>query len=337
MGRIRAMIETMMESTGLARLEAAVAPARGAVVLMYHSVADGADRDWIDPSNDLDPGAFARQMEFLVASRRVVSMGGLVDSIVNGCDLPKSAVVLTFDDGYLNNARVVAPILKKLGLPATLYLPTRYIDGGETQWVDRLYVAFKARTRHSLSLVSPAVNVDISGSVEELAAVDLCRRFLLGASYLDRRRVLEEIEEQLRPDGVAPRTTMNWSEVRAMREENPGWEFGVHTVEHRDLSACDEVTARREIDESVAVFAREMGYAPQHFSFPYGRSTGVTRGMVCEAGLNSAVAARPGGPGRSGEDAFWIGRVEAPRTLSRLKYRTSAAYPGIAGWIGGRA
>lgn len=331
MGLLRTFTEMLMQSTGLGRLEDAFAPRPGAVVLMYHSVADELDRDWIDPANDLNPAVFREQMAFLSSHRVVISLGELVGAMIQRREVPTGAVVLTFDDGYLNNLRVATPILREFGLPATLFLPTRYIDGGEAQWIDRLYVAFTRRTRHLASVGESGERADVQNEAVRHRTIASLRRRLLSASYGERAALLGQLEADLAPAGIPPRTTMNWDDVRLLRSEHPGWELGVHTVEHRDLSACDEQAARAEITGCVAVFEREVGSLPRHFSFPYGRSTAATRGMIGAAGLQSAVASRADGQARSGDDPTWIPRVEAPRTEAAFGARTSAAYPGIVG------
>ena len=44
--------------------------------------------------------------------------------------LPPAAAAITFDDGYRDNLEIAAPILKRRGLPATLFVASGFIDGG---------------------------------------------------------------------------------------------------------------------------------------------------------------------------------------------------------------
>src|SRR5207237_10086115 len=55
-------------------------------------------------------------------------------------------LALTFDDGYRDNLTHVAPILKRLGLPATIFLVTAYIGTPNALWFDRVAMAFKIAT-----------------------------------------------------------------------------------------------------------------------------------------------------------------------------------------------
>ena len=89
---------------------------RGASVLMYHSV--GANKAFFT----VNPQAFADQMAWLKASgRRVVPLPELLRRYDAGESL-KNLVALTFDDGYLDNLEIVAPILRRFGYRAALFL-----------------------------------------------------------------------------------------------------------------------------------------------------------------------------------------------------------------------
>jgi len=49
---------------------------------------------------------------------------------------PPRSVVITFDDGYLDNFEVAAPILTRLALPATFFVVTRYMSTDTVAWWD---------------------------------------------------------------------------------------------------------------------------------------------------------------------------------------------------------
>jgi len=69
------------------------------------------------------------------------------------CETPKrGTVVITFDDGYLDNYELAAPILKKYNFPVTIYLATEYVSRSEAQWINRLNCLFQSRTVHALNL-----------------------------------------------------------------------------------------------------------------------------------------------------------------------------------------
>ena len=100
---------------------------------MYHSVAKPDAAPWIEPGNRVDPRTFERQMAYLAAERRVVSLSELVDTIADGRALAADTVCITFDDCYRDNLTVAAPILERYRLPATLFLATgRTRSAGKT-------------------------------------------------------------------------------------------------------------------------------------------------------------------------------------------------------------
>ncbi len=50
----------------------------------------------------------------------------------------KNAVVITVDDGYLDFYEIAFPALREAGLPATLFLTTRFVDGDIWLWPDQV-------------------------------------------------------------------------------------------------------------------------------------------------------------------------------------------------------
>jgi peptidoglycan/xylan/chitin deacetylase (PgdA/CDA1 family) len=96
--------------------------------LLYHSIAD-------DPSDPLavPPDLFTQQVEWLVKNDfRVISTEELRKAIGQGLDLRKT-VVLTFDDALCDFFHTALPVLRRFGLPATVFVPTGKI-GQVSDW-----------------------------------------------------------------------------------------------------------------------------------------------------------------------------------------------------------
>ncbi|MBX6394606.1 MAG: polysaccharide deacetylase family protein [Alicyclobacillaceae bacterium] len=93
-------------------------------ILMYHSISR-------NPSNPLckDPRDFAQEMEWLASSGfTAVTFADVFRAWAGQGTLPPKPVVITFDDGYKDNITAAYPILKQLGLRATLFVVVNFID-----------------------------------------------------------------------------------------------------------------------------------------------------------------------------------------------------------------
>ena len=307
------------------------------MILMYHSVATSEAAGWIDPSNHVAPCRFAQQLEFLARSRHVISLSALVEHLKRDTPLAPGTVVLTFDDGYLDNLTVAAPLLARWRLPATLFLTTAYIARGAPQWIDSLYSAFRARTRHQLVLSgSSPVVWQLQSPRSRLEAYRALADRLLVADAQRRAQLLAEVWEQLRPAAAPPRLTLTWGDVRTLRRDYPLWDFGVHTAEHLDLSTHVGPAARADLDRSRAEVGQELGTPPQHFSYPYSRATAEARRLVVECGFRSAVLWDRPELVRHGADPHALPRTQPPRSLGLFRFVTSGAYPDLPRALFGR-
>ncbi|MEL6605134.1 MAG: polysaccharide deacetylase family protein, partial [Cyanobacteria bacterium J06614_10] len=283
-----------------ARLRAQLKGESVATVLMYHSVPEPQEIPWMDPDNCLSSARFEQHMQFLSEHRRVVSLDRLVQALEQGEPIRRGTVAITFDDGYLNNLTVAAPILARYGLPATFYLATAYIDTAENQWIDTLYSAFRARSQHTLSLSHLGLSDwSLGNGMAENETV--CRvayraiaRHLITCTPAERHQILQAVDQQLKPTVYPPRMTLTWDDVRELRQRYPMIDLGVHTANHIDLQTHWQDT-ERELKLSINRLLGETGDRPQHLAFPYNRYR-VESQTQAAAYLRSAVATSPADP-----------------------------------------
>lgn len=218
--RVLKQLHLLSYWSGLSSLYARFKHEGAATILMYHSIPAAHESEWIDPCNCMTADDFEKQVAFLANSRYVVSIKQLTQQLECGEPIRKGTVAITFDDGYLNNLTVAAPILAKYNLPATLYLATSYIETGKNQWIDTLYSAFRARSQHRLML-DELGKWTLSDKVQRQAAYAAIASYLIEASVEQRQSLLATIDSQLAPTAYPPRLTMNWDEVRQMQQQYP--------------------------------------------------------------------------------------------------------------------
>ena len=95
-------------------------------ILCYHRLGGGNSKMVVSPSN------FEAQMAWLARNGyRVVRLSDLAGFLAGEKPLPQRAVVVTFDDGYESVYRHAYPVLKKYGLPATAFVYTDFLGGGD--------------------------------------------------------------------------------------------------------------------------------------------------------------------------------------------------------------
>jgi peptidoglycan/xylan/chitin deacetylase (PgdA/CDA1 family) len=316
--------------SGIGRLFELLTKPSGAIVLMYHSVAPTESSRSVAPGNRIPPEIFERQMAFLSKYRRVVPLSRVVDRIKAGESMPAGTVCLTFDDGYLDNLRIAAPILEKFGLPATLYLATGYVNRVESQWADVLHQVMERRTADRLEIPGEDRDYfDLTSESDGAFARQTLHRRLLEGNLAQRSALLAEVARQLAPKGGAPRLTMTWDEVRMLRRNYPSIEIGGHTRDHIDLRAHRGEVAYVEISGCAEDLRRELDVEPLHFSFPYGRWCAETKQIVSSSGWQSAVGDGDNNRVGGSTDEFCIPRVNTPLNMTQLRFRTSGAYPRV--------
>lgn len=92
-------------------------------ILMYHLVQD------LPTPMAVHPERFAEQMDLLARGPYdVVTEDDLHTVVRRGVPLPDNAVLITFDDGYLNTITTALPVLDRLGLPALMAVCGGYLN-----------------------------------------------------------------------------------------------------------------------------------------------------------------------------------------------------------------
>jgi peptidoglycan/xylan/chitin deacetylase (PgdA/CDA1 family) len=207
-------------------------------------------------------------------------------------------VVLTFDDGYRDNAEHAAPILRRHGAPWTLFVTTNFAEGRGRLWWIELEKAIARLDRVSLALDGQGIELPARTAAEKQAAFDLLYwRLRAGPeeALLDTIGLLAR-SAGVDAAGMVRSLCLGWDELE-MLGRDPNVTIGAHTVSHPMLAKHDEATVRREMAESKGLIERKLGRAVRHLSYPVGDAASATVRefrLAREAGFATAVTTRPG-------------------------------------------
>jgi len=259
-------------------------------ILTFHRVND--DNDPFMPS--LSTSSFAGRMAYIARHYRVMTVEDLAARL-HKSRIPRNALAITFDDGYRDNLTHAAPILKRLGLPATIFLVTGHIDTPRPMWFDRVALAFKSASARSVELADGNV-LSLGTVTERIAALNTTLALLRTLPDDERAALVESLIGALRPGPERPKRLMlSWDEVGALR--GLGFSIGAHTVSHPIMSRLTPDRAREEIQESKIAIENMTGETVRGFAYPNGRpddyNETVTR-LVHDAGFTCAVTTRRG-------------------------------------------
>jgi peptidoglycan/xylan/chitin deacetylase (PgdA/CDA1 family) len=256
---------------------------RTPVVLLYHGVPAASSAGVSAPE-------FERHIRFIV---RHYDTAFPDDYRRRRASHERVRVILTFDDGYRNNAEVVAPILRRYRVPALFFICSRHAVAGKYLWFSYLRALEDLFRWPGLSCGGDWVDMregQRRRSVKRLTRMLLGLRPHPSAMYDAIERELPPLEEFATPtqlaDGYAGMTAEQVGELAA----DPLFSVGVHTVDHPYLTRCEPDEAVRQIQDNRAWIERACASACTSIAYPSGdydanivaacRSAGFVRGYA---------------------------------------------------------
>lgn len=171
----------------------------------------------------------------------------------------------------------------------------------------RLAVSAEQLDAHLRSLVRrgyrsvPARQLDTDDRVLHVTFDDGFRSVLNALPVLERHRAhatvfccsdplaIPELEDDAQA-APAEFATLSWDDLRELADR--GVEIGSHTVSHPRLTRLGDAELDRELRESRARIADELGRPCRFLAYPYGDEDERVRGATRRAGYDAAFAVR---------------------------------------------
>jgi len=259
-------------------------------ILCYHRIND----DHFDPlCMNIKVRVFEEMVRYLKKKYNIISLEKAVDLLKNKGDMPENTVVITFDDGYRDNYINAFPILKKYGVPATIFLTAGVIDNGGMLWYDVIVAAFKKTSKTYVDLRHLNLRVYPSTSLSDKSRA--AKEATMSGKHLKTNEKEAFMKIILKELEVHPETNSNsqamltWDDIKSTR--NSGISFASHGMSHAILTTLSPEEAEFEITESKKIIEEKTGIAVHFFSYPNGGKKDFNEVIIQALKRNNYTAA----------------------------------------------
>jgi len=309
-------------------------------ILAYHRVADLGE----DPfALSVHPDRFRDHLRILKSRHPVLR---LEDDLTAARE---PSIVLTFDDGYSDNATTALPILESEGVPATFFITSGYIASGRRFWWDELGSLVLDEVhpgRLEALLLEDGSSAPIRTREDRLSVLAKIQRRLKGLDPQARERWLD----RLRAEGEAQSGASSVAQSGASSEASSGAAptgasasgsgsasasasdrpltraelkqlagspvatVGAHGVDHPSFAGLSLGAQQQEMSRSKRDLEEWIGRPVTSFSFPFGERGDFTRSSIrlaAEQGFRRVAVNVPGQVHR------WTSPLHLPRHVVR--------------------
>jgi peptidoglycan/xylan/chitin deacetylase (PgdA/CDA1 family) len=249
-------------------------------IVTYHGVDDHTHPVVNFDRLQTDPATFARQVEKMATAFRIVNMEDAVRHFLANGTWPDRGLAITFDDGYRNNLEVAAPILKRIGVPATFFVTAGFVEGSTKPWWYELRQWMAGHVRSVPEAISRAAGTEVR---------------LRPMNEVDRNRELSALGVHQGDVDCYP--FMTEDECRSLIAM--GFDIQCHSDTHVSFSGESDERVRIEIQKSVE-FVKRLGCEPWGLAYPYGHEPTnaiFAHNEMSSCGMIAAFTTREGANG----------------------------------------
>ena len=273
-------------------------------VLMYHRILEDEDcADYPFPSLVMPRSLFEAQVDWLAERMRVMPVSEALNQGHDALPSSKPLVCLTFDDGYVDNFEIAAPLLEARGLRGTFFITAGAVEARKPLWYDRAAAMWT-------SLGGEKILQRVADGGDRFAP-DLPTReaWIAWLKTLpnDRRAGIMTILEHEVHESRPPCLLMTAAQVRQLAER--GHEVGSHTLWHPILTSMVEDERRHEIEGARKLLQEWTKREVTGFCYPNGDFDAKVIRLLDEAGHGYACTTRPG-RNDGGTDRFQLRRID---------------------------
>lgn len=258
-------------------------------IVMYHYTRDLAHSRY-PAIKGLDAELFREQIAFLKEHFAVVTMEEVLDCLEGRYELPDNALLLTFDDGYIDNYTLALPVLEENCLQGSFFIPGKTFAEHRLLDVNKLH--------YTLAAAEPSIlyrellakldhyrgrEFDFPSNEELTAQHAVPNRFDTGEVVFVKHMLQTVLPERLRKriadelfaeyvnvseEQLAYELYMSEEQIRLMKRH--GMFIGIHGYDHCWLGEMPADRMREDIQKALTVMDEFIDRKRWVMNYPYG-------------------------------------------------------------------
>ena len=241
-----------------------------------------------------------------------------------------NALVITLDDGYLNNINAAAPIFSRFHISPAIYIASNHTDKNIPFWFDRLDYALQQLTASSFTtyILKEAFIFDCSTRQNLKESYSIFRRKI--KSVFDNDKLMRDYLAQLATEienntGKALKQIMqkdshaqlaSWDQLKEAQQQF-NFEIGSHTINHARLGLLDENTIINELSQSKQHIEDKLQLTCNTFCYPDNSYDNTTLSIVKDY-YDCALTTDPQ-LNKIGDNMMGLKRLNLPTNKDPLK------------------
>ena len=293
------------------------------IVLNYHRIRPDVST-CLYPFQDgvFGPSAsqFKLQIRWLMQNTTVISEEELADSLHSEKRISGISVLVTFDDGYIDNYTLAYPILKKYGVPAIFFVSSDLINMRNLGWWD--IIAFIIKNSAEPYIIYEGQKICLQENKQH--AIRFFYNLIERESRVETKDLLRLLSEACKSPfpsfELQDRELMTWSQIKEI-SENSKFFIGSHTHTHRILATLDIKSQEEEMIKSKRIIERKTGKKVRSIAYPVGgyeHFTPLTRSIAATCGYELGFSFNTGINVWNSIHPFDIKRITGPPNVCML-------------------
>ena len=281
-------------------------------IVMYHYVRNIRTSRYPNIKG-LEYELFKEQIEWMSKNYQFVTVEDIIGCYETGESLPSNAMLLTFDDGYIDNYTYCLPVLKKYHIQGVFYIPgktfaeKRLLDVNkihfilacakkEELYLDLINAIVRNQDRYQLESIENLYSkYAVKSRWDDEQTIFIKRMLQTALPEALRNKVSSELFKKyvgIEEAQFAEELYMNRDQIKFLRDS--GMFIGLHGYDHYWLANLSYEKMKEDIDKALAVMEGIVDHQKWILNYPYGSYNDEIISYIEQAGCKLSMTTEVG-------------------------------------------